>query len=225
MIRAILTDIEGTTTSVSFVFEVLFPYARARMREFIAGHANDPAVREQLAAVSREIGRNLSDAQAAELLIGWIDEDRKVTPLKALQGMIWEDGYRRGDFTGHVYPDAVQRLRAWHQAGIRLYVYSSGSVQAQQLIFGHSDAGDLTPLFSGYFDTRIGGKREATSYRAIAGEIGLPPDEILFLSDVKDELDAARAAGMETTWLVRGGRPMPSAGHAQAENFDKIRAV
>ena len=222
MIRAILTDIEGTTTSVSFVFEVLFPYARRRLAAFVADHGGEPAVREQLDAVAREVGRRLSDAQAAELLVGWLDEDRKATPLKALQGMIWEDGYRRGDFTGHVYEDAARGLRAWHDAGLRLYVYSSGSVQAQQLIFGHSDAGDLTPLFSGYFDTRVGAKREAASYRAIARQIGLPPEEILFLSDVGEELDAAREAGMQTLWLVRDGSADPAARHRQVRDFDAV---
>jgi len=223
MIRAVLTDIEGTTTSVSFVYEVLFPYARSHLSGFLATHATEPAVREQLDAVAREIGRPLSAAQAAEVLMGWIDEDRKATPLKALQGMIWEDGYRRGDFTGHVYPDAVRNLKAWHAAGIGLYVYSSGSVQAQQLIFGHSDAGDLTPLFAGYFDTRVGGKREVASYHAIADRIGLPPDRILFLSDIRGELDAARAAGMQTTWLVRDGEPDPRAAHPQVRSFDAVR--
>jgi enolase-phosphatase E1 len=225
MIRAILTDIEGTTTSVSFVFEVLFPYARAHMAEFLAAHADEPAVREQLAAVSREADRRLTDAQATELLVRWIDEDRKLTPLKALQGMIWEDGYRRGAFTGHVYPDAVRNLRAWHDAGIALYVYSSGSVQAQQLLFGHSDAGDLTPLFAGYFDTRVGNKREPASYRAITERIGVPAGEILFLSDIREELDAARAAGLQTTWLVRDGRPDPTAAHPQVADFDGIHAT
>ena len=223
MIRAILTDIEGTTTSVSFVYDVLFPYARSHLGTFLAAHAADPAVREQLGAVCREVDRPLTDAQAAELLIGWIDDDRKLTPLKALQGMIWEDGYRRGDFTGHVYADAVRNLRAWHDAGIRLYVYSSGSVQAQQLIFRHSDAGDLTPLFAGYFDTRVGGKREPASYRTIADRIGLPPAEILFLSDVGEELDAARKAGMQTTWLVRDAAPDPAARHGQVPDFDAVR--
>lgn len=223
MIRAVLTDIEGTTTSVSFVFEVLFPYARSRMAKFIAAHAGEPAVREQLAAVAREVERRLSDAQAAELLIGWIDEDRKATPLKALQGMIWEDGYRRGELTGHVYADAVRNLRRWHDAGMRLYVYSSGSVQAQRLIFGHSEAGDLTGLFAGYFDTRVGGKREPASYRAIADQIGVPAAEILFLSDVGEELDAASEAGMQTTWLVRDAAPDPAARHRQVADFDAIR--
>jgi enolase-phosphatase E1 len=222
MIRAILTDIEGTTTAVSFVFEVLFPYARTHMAEFLAAHAGDPAVREQLAAVAREADRRLTDAQATELLVRWIAEDRKLTPLKALQGMIWEDGYRRGAFTGHVYSDAVRNLRAWHDAGIALYIYSSGSVQAQQLLFGHSDAGDLTPLFSGYFDTRVGNKREPASYRAIAEGIGLPPGAILFLSDIREELDAARAAGLQTTWLVRDARPDPAAAHPQVADFDGI---
>ena len=142
--------------------------------------------------MSREADRRLTDAQATELLVRWIDEDRKLTPLKALQGMIWEDGYRRGAFTGHVYPDAVRNLRAWHDAGIALYVYSSGSVQAQQLLFGHSDAGDLTPLFAGYFDTRIGNKRETASYGAIAERIGLPPGRILFLYDVSPLVDLRR---------------------------------
>jgi enolase-phosphatase E1 len=225
MIRAVLTDIEGTTTSVSFVFEVLFPYARARLADFVSAHGAEPAVREQLAAVAREIGRPLRDDQTAALLIAWIDEDRKATPLKALQGMIWEDGYRRGAFTGHVYPDAAQGLRRWHDAGIPLYVYSSGSVQAQRLLFGHSDAGDLTPLFSGYFDTQVGGKREAASYLAIARHIGVPPAQILFLSDVGEELDAAREAGMETTWLVRDAAPDPAARHRQVASFDAIGLV
>jgi enolase-phosphatase E1 len=220
--RAIVTDIEGTTTSVSFVFEVLFPYARSHMGEFVGSHAGDPAVRAQLAAVAQQLGRELSDAEGVAELVRWIDEDRKVTPLKALQGMIWEAGFRAGHFTGHIYEDAARRLREWHARGLRLYVYSSGSVQAQQLLFGHSDAGDLTPLFSGYFDTRTGGKREAASYYSIANAIGLPPAEVLFLSDIGEELDAAREAGMQTTWLVRGASPDPSARHPQVSDFDQL---
>ena len=223
MIRAILTDIEGTTTSVRFVFDVLFPYARAHMGELVRSHGHEPAVRAQIAEVARTVGRELSDEEAIAALVRWIDEDRKVTPLKALQGMIWERGFRAGDFTGHVYEDAARRLREWHARGLRLYVYSSGSVQAQQLLFGHSDAGDLTPLFSGYFDTRTGGKREAASYRAIADAIGLPPAEVLFLSDIGEELDAAREAGMQTAWLVRDGTPDPAARHPQFTDFDAIR--
>ena len=167
MIRAILTDIEGTTTSISFVVDVLFPYAYERMADFVAAHGDEPEVKAQLDAVRAETGEELSDAEVVATLRRWIDEDRKATPLKNLQGMLWEAGYHNGDFTGHVYTDAVTKLREWHKAGLKLYVYSSGSVKAQQLIFGFSDAGDLTPLFSGYFDTRIGHKREADAYRAI----------------------------------------------------------
>ncbi|MCU0767346.1 MAG: acireductone synthase [Gammaproteobacteria bacterium] len=225
MIRAVLTDVEGTTTAVSFVFDVLFPYARARLADFVAARGAEPAVRAQLAAVAAEAGRPLTDPEAVATLRRWIDEDRKVTPLKALQGMIWEDGYRRGDFRGHVYEDAARKLREWRAAGLGLYVYSSGSEQAQRLIFGHSDQGDLTPLFSGYFDTRVGGKRDAASYRGIAARIGLSPAEILFLSDVPEELDAARDAGMATIWLVRGARPDPTAAHRQAADFDGVDPV
>lgn len=221
MIRAILTDIEGTTSSLSFVKDVLFPYARQQMEAFLQQHAAEPAVAAQLAAVSTAAGRELGLAEAAAQLRQWIDADRKITPLKALQGMIWQAGYRNGDFTGHVYADAAQRLRAWHEAGIRLYVFSSGSVQAQKLLFAHSDQGDLTSLFSGYFDTTSGNKREAEAYRTITAAIGLPAVEILFLSDIVAELDAARAAGMRTYLLVRGDVTQ-DAGHPQARDFHAI---
>jgi enolase-phosphatase E1 len=223
VIRAVLTDIEGTTTSVSFVYDVLFPYARARLPAFVVERGAEPAVRAQLDAVAGEVGRPLSDPEALAQLLAWMDEDRKVTPLKALQGMIWEAGFRAGDFTGHLYPDAVRSLRAWHARGLRLYVYSSGSEQAQRLLFGFSDAGDLTPLFSGWLDTRVGPKRAATSYRAIAARIGLPPEDILFLSDVREELDAAREAGMDTLWVVRDGVPRADAEHRQVADFDAVQ--
>lgn len=223
MIRAILTDIEGTTSSISFVHEVLFPYAREHLAEFVRAHQQLPEVAAQLREVSREAGRTLDTEQAIAQLLAWIAEDKKITPLKALQGMIWERGYKSGDFTGHVYADAARGLRHWQQSGLKLYVYSSGSVQAQQLLFGYSDEGDLTPLFSGYFDTRIGNKREAGSYRAIAAEMQLAAAEILFLSDIKEELDAAKEAGMQTRWLVREAEGLDSeATHPQVKNFDTI---
>lgn len=221
MIRAIVTDIEGTTSSLSFVKDVLFPYARRHMEAFVHGQASQPAVRAQLAAVSAAVGRPLSDREAVAQLLRWIDEDKKITPLKALQGMIWETGFRNGDFQGHVYDDAVRRLREWKDQGLALYVYSSGSVQAQKLLFGYSARGDLTPLFSGYFDTTIGAKREVEAYRRIAGEIGVPAKDILFLSDIREELDAARGAGMHTCWLVRDAAE-PGATHATARDFDSI---
>lgn len=222
MIAAIVTDIEGTTSSLSFVKDVLFPYARARMADFVRTHPTDPMVRKELDAVRGLAGKDLGTEELVAQLIRWIDEDKKVTPLKALQGMIWEDGYKKGDFKGHMYEDAVRNLRRWLAQGIRLYVFSSGSVQAQKLLFGYSDFGDLTPLFSGYFDTTIGNKREADAYRKIAAAIGLPPEEILFLSDIREELDAARAAGMQTLWLLRDGTPDPAAAHTQIRDFDAV---
>lgn len=222
MIRAIVTDIEGTTSSLSFVKDVLFPYARRHLAAFVREHAAEPAVRAELAATGEAAGRALNDDEAVSQLLCWIDEDRKITPLKALQGMIWEAGYRRGDFRGHVYEDAARRLRAWKEHGLALYVFSSGSVQAQKLLFGYSDFGDLTPLFSGYFDTAIGAKREAESYRRIAQRIGTAPGEILFLSDIREELDAARAAGFATCWLVRDGAPPNDPPHPVARDFDAI---
>jgi enolase-phosphatase E1 len=223
MIRAIVTDIEGTTSSIRFVHEVLFPYAREHLAEFVLAHQQQPEVAGQLREVSREVGQELDTGAAIEQLLAWIAEDKKITPLKALQGMMWESGYKNGDFTGHVYADAVTGLRNWHHAGVKLYVYSSGSVHAQQLLFRYSDAGDLTPLFSGYFDTRIGNKREVSSYRAIVTELGLGATEILFLSDIREELDAAKSAGMQTCWLVREANTLDStAAHPQVKDFNAI---
>jgi enolase-phosphatase E1 len=222
MIKTIVTDIEGTTSSLSFVKDVLFPYSRARMAEFVRAHAREPAVRHELDEVRRLSGKNLSEAEVIEQLLRWIAEDKKLTPLKSLQGMIWEDGYKKGDFKGHMYEDAVRHLQQWKRAGIRLYVFSSGSVQAQKLLFAHTEYGDLTPLFSGYFDTNIGNKRETNSYCKIAESIGTAPQDILFLSDIPEELDAAQAAGMQTIWLVRDGAIDPKAAHRQARSFDEI---
>jgi len=223
MIQAIVTDIEGTTSSLSFVKDVLFPYARRQIAEFVRRHASNPAVRVQLAAVAEAVGRPLGDDEAVAQLIRWIDEDRKITPLKALQGLVWEAGYRNGDYQGHVYEDAVRQLRAWKTQGLSLYVYSSGSVLAQKLLFGHTPFGDLNPLFSGYFDTTVGGKRETESYRRIAGEIGLPAEAILFLSDIREELDAAAAAGMRVCWLVRDGELPVNPAYPVARDFSAIR--
>lgn len=219
MIRAIVTDIEGTTSSLSFVKDVLFPYAREHLADFISANNDNAEVRALLVDAEREAGGDLEDEQVVQQLIRWIDEDKKVTPLKALQGLIWEHGYVSGDFTGHVYADAVHKLRDWHDTGIKLFVYSSGSVYAQKLLFAHSDHGDLTPLFSGYFDTTIGQKRDPAAYTRIVARLGLAPGEILFLSDIKEELDAAGEAGMKTTWLVRGEDPDQRAAHRRVADF------
>ncbi len=221
MVRAIVTDIEGTTSSLSFVKDVLFPYSRARLPDFVRRHSHDPQVRALLDDARSQAGP-LGDEALIAALVRWIDEDRKVTALKGLQGLIWETGYRNGDFKGHVYADASKALRAWKARGLGLYVFSSGSVKAQRLLFGHTEEGDLTPLFDGYFDTTIGAKKESESYRRIAQAIGTPPAEILFLSDVKEELDAARAAGLQTCWLIRAGTMPNAKAHPIARSFDEI---
>ena len=213
--RAILTDIEGTTSSISFVKDVLFPYARAALPGFVREHGDDPEVRRWLDMAAVDAGGICQDDVLVETLQGWIDADRKHTALKALQGLIWQHGYTGGDYAAHMYPDAAEALRAWHAAGHALYVYSSGSVPAQKLFFGHSAAGDLAPLISGWFDTEIGGKREAASYRNILAAIGRAPGDVVFLSDVVEELDAAREAGLATVLLDRiEDYPTPRTGSA-----------
>lgn len=193
--QAILLDIEGTTSSIAFVADTLFPYARTHLRDFVATHAG--AVAPILAEVP-------GDDPVATLL-QWIDEDRKATPLKTLQGMIWAQGYAEGVLKGHVYPDTPAALRRWRGEGIPVHIYSSGSIAAQKLLFGNSTAGDLRPLLSGYFDTTSGPKREPGSYATIAAALGLPPAAMLFVSDVQAEIDAARAAGMAAVLIAREG--------------------
>jgi len=219
MLKAIVTDIEGTTSSIDFVHQTLFPYAKAHMADFLARNAQQPEVAEQLAAIAVEVGKPLDAAAANAVLQDWMAEDRKATPLKALQGMIWAEGYASGELQGHVYADTPVALKAWRAQGLKLYVYSSGSVPAQKLIFGHTAYGDLTPLFSGYFDTRMGAKREVASYQRIAEELALPPAQILFLSDIGEELDAARAAGMHTAQLLRDSKAKPFAAHTSHASF------
>lgn len=219
MIQAIVTDIEGTTSNLSFVTEGLYPYARAHLPGFVRERSADPAVRQALAEINRHAGRALSIEEAIAQILAWMDEDRKITPLKTLQGLVWERGYAGGALTSHLYPDVAPQLKAWKARGIRLYVYSSGSILAQRLIFGHTPAGDLTPLLDGFFDTATGAKTDPASYRAIAAAAGAPPRAIAFLSDNRRELDAARAAGLRTVWLVRQGMAEHGVAHRKARDF------
>ncbi|HLT14792.1 MAG TPA: acireductone synthase [Marinobacter sp.] len=226
MIRVILTDIEGTTSSISFVHDVLFPYASKHLPEFVRdNHHTTRAVAEQLAIVADKSGVDSKDLDGLiDVLQSWIAEDRKEGSLKALQGMVWEQGYHSGELKGHIYPDAADYLKRWHDRGLRLFVYSSGSVKAQKLIFGHSNEGDFTPFFSGYFDTEVGGKKEAQSYRNILAELGVDPNTVLFLSDVEAELDAAEQAGLKTAWLVRDTE-LPDTGRFVARDFAEVDAL
>jgi enolase-phosphatase E1 len=221
-IRAIVTDIEGTTSSIRFVHDVLFPYSRRALSGFVEAHRDDPVVRPWLRQVADEIDADTDSPEIVDTLLHWIDIDRKHPTLKALQGMIWASGYENAEFRGHVYPDVAAKLREWKRTDIDLYVYSSGSVAAQKLLFGHSESGDLTPLFSGYFDTEVGGKRETASYERILERIGRRGDEVLFLSDVIAELDAARAAGMQTCLLERDEPNPDRNGHAAANDFKAV---
>jgi len=225
-VRAVLTDIEGTTSTIAFVKEVLFPYADERLDGFVAAHRTDPAVAQAMLDAAREAGEppDADDATVLAHLHRWMAEDRKSTPLKALQGLIWKEGYETTGLRGHIYDDAAAALRRWHAAGIALYVYSSGSVEAQKVLFGNSDHGDFTSLISGYFDTTTGPKRERASYETIARAVGLPAGEILFLSDVDAELDAARAAGMQTVRLMRPLDTPPDATttHANVSSFAQL---
>lgn len=222
MIKAIVTDIEGTTTSISFVYEVLFPYAREHLAEYVRAHAGDSEVIAYIDAVCDEVGHPMTFDEAISQLEQWMAEDRKITPLKGLQGLVWEAGYRNGDYTGHVYADANLALQKWHKQGIELYVYSSGSVKAQKLLFAYTDYGDLTPLFTGYFDTTIGAKTDPASYQRIIEHIQVEPAQILFLSDIENELHAASDAGMQTCWLVRDSDIDPAAKCRQVTSFAEI---
>ena len=211
--RAVLTDIEGTTTAIAFVKDRLFPFAAEALDGFLTTQGEVPAV----AAILAEVRAAAPGQPPEATLHRWMAEDSKATPLKSLQGLIWRQGYEDGRLKGHLWPDVPDCLRAWAAGGLRLAVYSSGSVGAQKLLFGHSEAGDLTPLFSGFFDTRVGAKREAASYAAIAAELALPPADILFLSDIAEELDAAAAAGLGCCQLVRAGDGTLASGRHPAE--------
>lgn len=223
--RAVLTDIEGTTTPLSFVLDVLFPYARRRLDAACA--SGEPRFAEALDRLRQEHAEEkepVPDFGNGAPYAHWLmDRDRKSTGLKMLQGILWEDGYRAGELRGQVWPDVADALRAWKADGIRVRIFSSGSVLAQKLLFGHSDQGDLLPYFEGFHDTTTGPKQEPASYAAIAAAFGLPPNEILFLSDVTAELDAARAAGYRTGLLLRpGNRPAEPNGHPTCRTFAEL---
>ncbi len=223
--RAILLDIEGTTTPVEYVIQILFPYAHNHAMEFLQQHHSTVEVSTDIDGLRKEYEIDLQhglnppvwrdDSANSELdsivaFVHWLmDRDRKSTALKSLQGKIWEAGYRSGEFLGEVYADVPFAFSRWHMQRKDICIFSSGSVLAQKLLFAHTTAGDLTPFIRQYFDTTAGAKTEAESYHRIAAAVGLRPPEIIFLSDVITELDAARSAGMQTALCVRPGRPQP----------------
>lgn len=223
-INAIITDIEGTTSSISFVKDTLFPYAANHMASFIMANTNNPDVAKQLDTISAEQSIARDDIEALiKQLLTWIEQDVKATPLKTIQGMIWKDGYEQGAYQAHMYEDATAVLKMWHAENLPLYVYSSGSVQAQKLFFKYSQDGDLLHLFSGHFDTQIGHKQEMLSYENIQAELALPAEQLLFLSDIETELDAAKLAGFQTCHLLRDkNADLSSSQHHAVSSFEHI---
>lgn len=223
MVSAVLTDIEGTTTSLSFVKDVLFPYSKERIRAFIGLNSEQPEVQDAIREVASEARLSIEPDAICNQLLTWIDEDKKIKPLKTLQGLIWEHGYQQGDFYGHVYEDAYLRLSEWHTQGLTLGIFSSGSCKAQQLLFGHTPFGDLTPLFDFYFDTQMGTKQSPEAYQKIAEAMATPPPSILFLSDIEAELDAASAVGYKTILILRDTKQSPiNTKHQIARSFLEI---
>ena len=226
MISFVLMDIEGTTTSIDFVHRTLFPYASAHLADFIHNNIDDKEIQGYLqdvqATILAEEGRSgLTTQQSIDQLLTWIKKDRKHPALKSLQGLLWKEGYEKGEYQGHLYEDVLPKWKGWKAQGKTLGIYSSGSVAAQKLLFGYSIAGDLNRYLSAYFDTKVGQKRDQQSYYNIAQAIGTPPAEVLFLSDVGAELDAAKATGMLTIQLVRPGTTAVQ-NHPTASNFSEI---
>ena len=214
--RAILLDVEGTTSSIAFVYDVLFPFARAHAGPFLAAHRGDAELRRLAAELRAEAGDATDPgddwpAATARAALALMDCDAKTTALKTLQGLVWRHGFESGELVAHVYDDVPTALAAWADSGLDVRIYSSGSVEAQRLFFGHTGHGDLTRFLRGHYDTTTGPKRDPESYRRIAADIGLEPRQILFVSDVGAELDAARTAGMATAAADRpGNRPLES---------------
>jgi enolase-phosphatase E1 len=237
-VRNILLDVEGTTTPLDFVYEVLFPYARSHAQGFLEHHGALPDVRRDLHALRQE---NLDDTRrgleppalandrATESVVAYVEwliqRDRKSTPLKSLQGRIWEEGYRSGELRSRVFEDVPPALERWHQEKRRVSVFSSGSVLAQKLLFGHTTAGDLTRYLSSYFDTTVGSKTDPASYQKIAGVLEGSALDMVFISDVTTELDAAKAAGLQTLLCLRpGNRPQPTNTYQSIRSFAEIGA-
>lgn len=235
-VKLLLLDIEGTTTPVDFVTKVLFPYARRHVDAFLNAHWNEADLRADVQGLAAERARDLarglnppafeSDESPAPVVryVHWLmDQDRKSTSLKSLQGKIWEAGYRSGELHGEVYDDVPRAFERWRSQGKAIAIFSSGSVLAQKLLFSRTRAGDLTGFIRAYFDTATGAKREGESYGRIASALGVEPGEGLFISDVAAELDAARSAGMPTALAIRD-RSLESASsvHSGIHTFDEI---
>jgi len=206
MIKAILTDIEGTTSSINYVKEVMFKYSKNRLKDYLQKHWEEEHVKNIVKSLSQKLEKDI-DLQTAVLVFkDFIEKDIKDTLLKELQGHIWEEGFKSGELKGHIYEDAYLKLKELKEKGYKIFVYSSGSIKAQKLFFGHSSCGDITYLFDGFFDTTMGSKKDKNSYIKIASTTEIEPKAFLFLSDVKEEINASKEANMNTI-LVSRDRP------------------
>jgi enolase-phosphatase E1 len=206
--QAVLLDIEGTIGDIAFVRDVLFPYARARLADTLKARWDDPEIAAVVhAACESSLDELTTPALATRQFLSWMDQDKKIGPLKTLQGIIWREGYASGELKAHLYPDAVDAIHVWTKRGVKVAIYSSGSIEAQKLYFAHSVAGDLTSFLSGYFDTTSGAKGEASSYAKIAATLGLAPGAITFFSDLLAETDAAQQAGLHAYRIDRTKPP------------------
>lgn len=227
-VRGILLDIEGTTTPIAFVHDVLFSYAREHVEDYLARHFNDEAVQADIHLLRKEAEKENLPANTIDEIVNYInhliDLDRKSSGLKSLQGKIWHEGYADGTLRAQVFPDVAPAFARWRAGDLNVSIFSSGSVLAQQLLFAHTEAGDLTPFINHYFDTGVGNKGEAESYRRIAEAVKLQPNEILFVSDVVAELAAAREAGMKTALSIRPGNQPQDSGdqYAIVHSFDEL---
>jgi enolase-phosphatase E1 len=227
VIKCIVSDIEGTTTSIDFVHKTLFPYSKRALPDYLKLHQHDPDVAETLRQIWQEemhhfSEKNLDVNGVSIILQRWIDEDRKHPLLKQLQGKIWKNGYRAKHFLSHIYADVPQALNQWKNSGLILAIYSSGSVEAQKLLFSHTPFGDLCPLFSAFYDTSVGAKRDPNSYTNIQTLLKIEAEETLFLSDVIEELDAARLAGFKTYQICRDSS-VKTGLHPIANSFDQVQ--
>lgn len=235
--RGILLDIEGTTSSVSFVYDVMFPFVRRELDQYLYANWGSPALNEACDLIAKDAGyesfatwygKETEVGKRCQLLrtevLRLMDGDVKATGLKALQGLIWRSGFESGEMQAHIYDDVLPAIRVWKDAGCDIQIFSSGSIAAQKLFFGHTVVGNMLHLFRGHYDTTTGPKKEAASYRTIAEGFGLPPTQILFLSDVLAELEAARIAGLQTCLCKRPGNAKVAAGHGHPEitSFDQI---
>ena len=217
--KAVILDIEGTTTDINFVHKVLFPYSREHMEAFLSENQQTPSIKIIIDSIKKEF---LEDTSSLEEVLGliknWIDTDQKIPQLKQLQGILWEEGYKKNIYQGHIYADVVPCIENWRKQGMKIFIYSSGSVKAQKLLFQHTTEGDITDLFDGYYDTGVGHKKEVQSYKNIIEDIDIPGSEVIFLSDIEDELNAAEQAGLNTYHVNRDGLYSDSK-HPIIDNF------